>query len=402
MNHIDTAPPKHTSRQGQADRQTWRITRRGLTRCLLGLLAIASLLAYFGCAVFEPAPFSPSGSHSWSRQPDLAAVFRQANPSVVTIKVQKRGEFAPIDDPHTLRGLRDLCGKDFEECMAVIEETAPLATVGTGFFIDQYGLTLTAAHVVADAERIHMRLANFQSVVAEVAGFDTRSDLAILKPLTAISTQPVRIGDSHRVAIGDTVVSIGAPFGLSGSLTVGLISGKDRRLTDQDEIPFIQSSVLVNPGSSGGPLFDRFGQVIAVTSRTLSAGGNFSGVSFSVPIELAMLVVDDLRSGRPLRRGRVGAIIADVPLELIEIMSLPDAKGALITAVDRDGPFDRSGIRAGDIVRAVNGVKLSHSGEFSRLMFEMSSTRIAQLELWRGGRSIMRDFSYGATMAGVK
>ncbi len=327
-----------------------------------------------------------------ANNPDTARIFREVSPSVVTIKVHKRSELASTDQLSTLQSLRDLCGQDFDDCLEALEEVGSTSSIGTGFFIDNKGLTLTAAHVVADAERIYLRLANSLSVVALVVGRDTRNDLALLRPITPLLTRPVRIGDSHRLEIGDPVVSIGSPFGLPDTLTVGLISAKDRRLGDQDEIPYLQSNVLVNPGNSGGPLFDRHGNVIAMTSRTFSANGAFSGVSFSVPIELAMLIVDDLQAGRPPNRGQVGAVFADVPPEMVELMALPDARGALVTAIDRGGPFERIGMRPGDIVRTVNNVALRHAGELGRLLFELKVNRSLKLEVWRKGQVIERVF----------
>ncbi len=363
-------------------------------------LLLAMLFGLSACSVFPPASVRQGGF--WANPPDTAAIFRNVSQSVVTIKVHRRNELAGADQLSTLQSLRDLCGQNFDDCLEALEEVGFASGIGTGFFIDTQGLTLTAAHVVADAERIYLRMANAQSVVAQVVGRDSRNDLAILRPLTPLVTRPVRIGDSHRLEIGDPVVSIGSPFGLAGTLTVGLISAKDRRLSDQDEIPFLQSNVLVNPGNSGGPLFDRNGYAVGMTSRTFSASGGFSGVSFSIPIELAMLIVDDLRAGRPSTRGQVGALFAEVPPEMVELLSLPDASGALVTAIDRGGPFDSIGVRPGDIVRAVNDVALQHPGELGRLLFELKYRRSIKLALWRKGELIERVFSQNGVVKGTQ
>jgi serine protease Do len=340
-----------------------------------------------------------TSSFSVSKRPvelDAAAIFRKSQHSVVSIKVHRRSQFSTQEYEKTLQSLRDLCGQNIDECISAMEETSIASSLGTGFFIDDNGLTLTAAHVVEGAERVYLRLANFQTISAAVVGRDPQNDLAILRPIRPLKTIPVSLGDSRHVQIGDPLISIGAPFGMSGSLTLGRVSGKDRQVSEHEEMPFLQSDVVVNPGNSGGPLFDSDGRVVALTSRTLTNLGEYSGIAFAIPIELAMLVVNDLLEEHSPTRGRADAKIGDVPPEMMELISAPDSLGVFIISVVEKGLFARAGIKAGDIIRSFDGTKINHVGQFSRLLFELPRGKQVQLEIWRIGGSIERMLSIGA------
>jgi serine protease Do len=352
-------------------------------------IIFSSFLA--GCASFETADIQLFSKRQ--NEVNAAAIFKKSQHSVVSIKTHRRSHFNAEEYAKTAQTLRDLCGHDVADCISAIEETHIASSLGTGFFISANGLILTAAHVVEGAEKVFLRLANYQTIEAAVVGRDTKNDLAILRPLQTLNVSPVQIGSSRHLKIGDPLVSIGAPFGMAGSLTLGRVSGKDRRVSDVDEMPFLQSDVVVNPGNSGGPLFDSSGRVVALTSRTLSSNGEYTGIAFAIPIELAMLVVNDLLADRPLARGRLGATIGDVPPEMIELISAPDSLGVFVIAVAEKGVFATAGIKPGDIVRSIDGKKMDHAGQLSRLLFELPRGKPVRLDIWRIGGSVERFLS---------
>jgi S1-C subfamily serine protease len=366
-----------------------RIGFIAVPRCTWFFLAIAVLSS---CT----APTLPPPSPRQLDQPksSLAAIFKLTQHSVLSIKANKSSRLTGETTADTMASLRDLCGHNVESCLDAMNEAQISTTSGTGFFIRSDGLTLTAAHVVEGAEKIYLRMANFEVIAAKVIGIDPKNDLALLLPNTPVNVSAVAIGDSRDMAIGDPVISIGSPFGLIGTLTMGHLSGKDRLPSDTDEIVYLQSDVVVNPGNSGGPIFDERARAIGMTSKTLSTSGEYSGVSFAIPIELAMLVVDDLLAGRALTRGRLGASFSDIPPEMMELVDISDALGVLVVSVVHQGSFDRHEIKPGDIVRSVNAQKVLHSGQMLALLFAIPLNQPADLEIWRAGKTLRKRFSY--------
>lgn len=368
-------------------------TRRARSGAFLFVLVLATGWLPTGCVTAEQLRTIIGQQTTVAENAGHAALYREVHASVVSIKAVRRGEFARDGQSTSLRALKEQCAQGVDDCLAGLDELAMASHFGSGVFLDDRGLTLTAAHVVADAEMLYLRMAGERTVAAQVLARDARHDLALLIPQQPIQTQAGRIGDSSKLQIGDRVISIGSPFGLAGTVATGIVSGQDRRVGDFDEMPLLQSDVIVNPGNSGGPVFAMDGSVVALTSKLLSTGGGFSGVSFAIPIELAMRIADDLRRFGSSQRGRVGAAFVDVPAELVDIDGLADARGALITAVTADGLFARHGIRAGDIVKSFDGIEVKHAGELSRRIFEIPALRTVTVELIRSGQPIRRTLS---------
>jgi serine protease Do len=358
------------------------------------VILTAIVLSICGCTSLEgtrtQGAKNAQNSNERLQPLDAATIYKNSHYSVVSIKTHRQNKLVNEEYENTLQALKDLCGRDVADCISAVDETSIAISIGTGFFINDTGMTLTAAHVVDGADKIYLRLANYQTIQAIVVGKDIQTDLAILKPVSSIKTVALALGNSTQLNVGDQLISIGAPFGIAGSLTSGQVSGIDRRLSDIGEIPYLQSDIVINSGNSGGPLFDQRGRVVAITSRTLTSTGEYTGIAFATPIELAMLVVDDLLSGHPLSRGRIGATLADVPSEMIDLIAAPDSLGVFIVSVTKDGLFAAAGLSAGDIVRSFDGKAVTHAGQLSRLLFEFPREKQAQLTVWRPGQTIDR------------
>nr|WP_253480579.1 DegQ family serine endoprotease [Natronocella acetinitrilica] len=231
---------------------------------------------------------------------------------------------------------------------------------GSGFIISDDGYILTNYHVVESSSEVIVRLNDRREFVAEVVGYDERSDLALLK-IDADDLPTVVIGSSSELAVGEWVLAIGAPFGFEHSATAGIVSAKQRSLPQDNYVPFIQTDVAINPGNSGGPLFNLEGEVVGINSHIYSRTGGFMGLSFAIPIELAMDVVDQLRSTGRVARGWLGVLIQDVNRDLAESFGMDRPYGALVADVVRGSPAEDAGFEVGDVIVRFNGREVTTS-----------------------------------------
>lgn len=259
-------------------------------------------------------------------------------------------------------------------------------SLGSGFIVESSGYILTNAHVVADASEITVKLADKRSFKARVIGSDARTDVAVLK-IEASGLPRVNIGDVNKLKVGEWVVAIGAPFGLENTVTAGIVSAKGRNLPDENYVPFIQTDAAVNPGNSGGPLFNLNGEVVGINSQIYSRSGGYMGLSFAIPIDVAMKVADELKAHGKVQRARMGVTIQDVTEELAKGFGLSKPGGALVNAVENDGPADKGGIRAGDIILKFNGQAVSSSSDLPRLVSASRPGSSARVQVWRDGRT---------------
>lgn len=255
---------------------------------------------------------------------------------------------------------------------------------GSGFIISADGYILTNTHVVQDADEILVRLFDKREFAARVIGTDKRSDVALLK-IDATGLPHATFGDTRRLRVGDWVVAIGSPFGFDSSVTAGIVSAKGRSLPDETLVPFIQTDVAINPGNSGGPLFNLKGEVIGINSQIYSRSGGFMGISFAIPIEVAMDVQAQLRQDGRVRRGRIGVVIQDVTREMADSFGLSQASGALVSKVDPQGPAAKAGVQVGDIVLKFDGQAVASSAELPRIVGATRPGRMASIQVWRGG-----------------
>src|ERR1700730_8359012 len=237
----------------------------------------------------------------------------------------------------------------------------PLRGEGSGFIIRADGVIMTNAHVVHGASDVTVRLTDRREFPAKVVGVDTKSDIAIIK-IPAKDLPTVKLGDSRGLKVGEWVLAIGAPFGFENSATAGIVSAKGRTL-DSGYVPFIQTDVPINPGNSGGPLFNMRGEVVGINSQIYSRSGGYMGVSFSIPIDVAMQVGQQLQTSGHVTRGKLGVVIQNVTQGLADSFGLPQPEGALVSSVEKGGPAEHAGIEPGDVIMKLNGTPLKDSGE---------------------------------------
>lgn len=256
-------------------------------------------------------------------------------------------------------------------------------SLGSGFIVSADGYILTNAHVVEKADEINVKLTDGREFKAKVIGTDTRTDVGLIK-IEATNLQKVTMGDPGKMKVGEWVVAIGSPFGFENSVTAGIVSAKGRNLQEA-LVPFIQTDVAVNPGNSGGPLFNMRGEVVGINSQIFSRTGGFMGLSFAIPIDIAMNVSDQLKTTGKVSRGWLGVVIQPVTKELADSFNLPKAEGALVAAVEKGGPADRAGIEAGDVVTKVDGKVVSGSTDLPRFITAIRPGTKAVLDVVRKG-----------------
>jgi serine protease Do len=261
----------------------------------------------------------------------------------------------------------------------------PARGAGSGFIINSDGYILTNTHVVANAEEVTVRLTDRREFPAKVIGADERTDVAVIK-ISATNLPIVKLGDPSRIKPGQWVLAIGSPFGFENSATAGIISATSRSVPGENYVPFIQTDVAVNPGNSGGPLFNMAGEVIGINSQIFSRTGGFMGVSFAIPIDVARNVEEQLiKTGRVVR-GRIGVKIQDVNAQLAESFGLERPHGALVSVVEKDGPAAHAGVAAGDVILGVGGHPIERYGELSGAIAAMRPGSDASLSVWRNGK----------------
>jgi serine protease Do len=257
-------------------------------------------------------------------------------------------------------------------------------SLGSGFIISADGYVLTNAHVVDAADEITVSLTDKREFKARIIGADKRTDLALIK-IDATGLPAVRMGDPNRLKVGEWVVAIGSPFGFASTVTAGIVSAKGRSLPQENFVPFIQTDVAINPGNSGGPLFNMRGEVVGINSQIYSRTGGFMGLSFAIPIDVAMEVQGQLRQNGRVSRGRIGVVIQEVSKELAESFGLSRPSGALVNAVEKGGPAEKAGVEAGDIIMKFDGKSVASSNELPRIVGSTKPGSKASIELWRKG-----------------
>jgi serine protease Do len=257
-------------------------------------------------------------------------------------------------------------------------------SLGSGFVIGPDGYILTNAHVVDAADEITVRLTDKREFKARVIGADKRTDIALIK-IDAAGLPAVRFGDPNRLRVGEWVVAIGSPFGFDSTVTAGIVSAKGRSLPQENFVPFIQTDVAINPGNSGGPLFNLKGEVVGINSQIYSRTGGFMGLSFAIPIDVAMDIQSQLRQYGRISRGRIGVVIQEVSKELAESFGLSKPVGALVNAVEKGGPAEKAGIESGDIILKFNGKPVESSSDLPRIVGSTRPGSRAGMEVWRKG-----------------
>ncbi len=338
--------------------------------------------------------FMVLGSQAFARPlPDFTTLVEEFSPAVVNISTsQKRRQprrrqqlpkgfeipDLPEDSPFNEFFRRFFGEGDIEEFNT--------QSLGSGFIISSDGYIISNNHVVKDADEIIVRLSDRREFVAEVIGTDDRSDMALLK-IEAVDLPVVKLGTGYVLQVGEWVLAIGSPFGFEHSATAGIVSAKGRSLPRENYVPFIQTDVAINPGNSGGPLFNLDGEVVGVNSQIFSRTGGFMGLSFAIPINVAMNVVDQLRTKGHVSRGWLGVLIQDVTRELAESFGMQKPEGALVAKVLPDSPAEEAGFQVGDIVLEFAGTQVARSSELPPIVGTAQVGERVPVKILRNGKS---------------
>lgn len=257
-------------------------------------------------------------------------------------------------------------------------------SLGSGFIISGDGYILTNAHVVDGADEVTVRLTDKREFKAKIVGADKRTDVALIK-IEAAGLPVAKLADPAQLRVGEWVVAIGSPFGFDNSVTAGIVSAKGRSLPQENYVPFIQTDVAINPGNSGGPLFNMRGEVVGINSQIYSRSGGYMGVSFAIPIDVAMDIQQQLRAAGKVSRGRLGVVIQEVSKELADSLGLARPMGAVVNSVERGGPADKAGLEPGDVILKFEGKPINASADLPRMVGATRPGVRATVQVWRKG-----------------
>ena len=368
-----------------------------LKRGAVAVLAVLGLLGAYGLGSLQPwsaahaetavsAPVAAPALPLPTGLPDMSAIVARNAPAVVNVSVAgKVRRTAEAPDFPSLEP-----GDPFYEFFRRFQGAQPhgeqrVRGQGSGFIVREDGVILTNAHVVDGADEVTVRLADKREFKAKVIGADKATDVAVLK-VEARGLPVVKTGASAKSRVGEWVLAIGSPFGFESSATAGIISALSRALPDENYVPFIQTDVAVNPGNSGGPLFNMAGEVIGINSQIYSRSGGYQGLSFAIPIEVAMKVEAQLMKTGQVQRGRLGVTIQSLDQSLADSFGLSSPTGALVSGVEPGGPAAKAGLEAGDVILAVNGQPVDTSNALPPLVADLAPGETAKLKVWRQGR----------------
>ena len=317
--------------------------------------------------------------------PDMSGIVARNSPSVVNISVSGTRKGSAVNSGHPQLDNDESLQEFFRRFQGPQKrDNAPVRGLGSGFIVSADGTILTNAHVVDGAEEVIVKLTDKREFKAKVLGLDTASDVAVLK-IDAKDLPAVKIGTAANTRVGEWVLAIGSPFGFESSASAGIVSAFSRSLPDGSYVPFIQTDVAVNPGNSGGPLFNMAGEVIGINSQIYSRSGGYQGLSFAIPIEVAMNVERQIVTHGKVQRGRLGVGIQEVNQSLADSFGLKKPAGALVGSVDKDSPAAKAGLEPGDVILAINGKEISSSSELPAIVSAMTPGAQAKLQVWRKG-----------------
>jgi serine protease Do len=322
--------------------------------------------------------------------PDFTELVKDTAPAVVNISTITHSSAVKNANQHMPQELPELFKRFFGEEMPPGNSHSPRnepeqSSLGAGFIVSEDGYILTNYHVVKGADEIIVRLTDRRELVAELIGKDPRSDLALLK-VEAENLPVVEIGSSEKLEVGEWVVAIGSPFGFDYSVTKGIVSAKGRSLPSESYVPFIQTDVAINPGNSGGPLFDLNGRVVGINSQIYTRSGGFMGLSFAIPIDVAMDVMSQLKTTGTVSRGWLGVVIQEVNQELAESVNLDKAAGALIAQLSEGGPAHLAGLQPGDIIISYNEKSIELSSDLPHIVGSTKPGDVAQIQVVRNAK----------------
>ncbi|MCC7484727.1 MAG: DegQ family serine endoprotease [Burkholderiales bacterium] len=321
------------------------------------------------------------GVASRSGLPDFAALVARNGAAVVNITVE-----SPTREVALPQDENPFAGTPFGEFFRFLPQpdAAPRRGLGSGFLVSEDGYLLTNAHVVGDAATVTVKLTDKREFEGKVIGRDRATDVALVK-IPATGLPHVKLGNANDLRVGDWVVAIGSPYGFDNSVTAGIVSAKGRTLPDDTYVPFIQTDVAVNPGNSGGPLFNLEGEVVGINSQIYSRSGGYQGLSFAIPIDVAQKVAGQLKVSGKVTRGWIGVAIQEVNQDLARSFHLDKPRGALVASVADNGPAHAAGLKAGDVIVAFDGQAIGTSGDLPPLVGAATPDAGVKLDIVRDG-----------------
>lgn len=320
--------------------------------------------------------------------PDFSVIASRNGPAVVNISVtgstkasyEGRGE--PFTDDPFFEFFRRFQGPQQRG-----QRDVPSHGVGSGFIVSADGTILTNAHVVRDAREVTVKLTDRREFRAKVLGSDPKTDVAVLK-IDAKNLPVVPLGRSTELKVGEWVLAIGSPFGLESTVTAGVVSAKGRSLPDDSNVPFIQTDVAINPGNSGGPLFNTRGEVVGINSQIYSQSGGYQGLSFAIPIDVANKIKDQIVATGKVVHAKLGVTVQEVNQSFADSFNLATPEGALVSNVESGSAAEKAGLKAGDVIRKMNGQKIVSSGDLPAMVSLAAPGDKIKLEVWRQGKAV--------------
>ena len=373
--------------------QSSTFKRSAVALAVVGAFAAGSVIAEraatiktAGAAAPTAVTAVPTAPATVVALPDFSQLVVQQGPAVVQITVTHEARKASMQGAPDMD--EDQIPPQFRRFFntPMPRNQQPAMGTGSGFIVDASGVILTNAHVVDDADEVLVRLTDKREFKAKVLGKDKTTDIAVVK-IEATGLPTVRIGNPDQTKVGEWVVAIGAPFGLDNTVTSGIVSAKGRSLPGDAAVPFIQTDAAVNPGNSGGPLFNMKGEVIGVNSQIFSRSGGFQGLAFAVPIDVAMDVKDQLQTHGKVTHGRLGVTIQEVNQALADNFGMKSPGGALVSSVQKDSPAAKAGVEPGDVIVKFDGKDITSSSQLPPLVAHVKPGEKVTLDVWRDGKA---------------
>lgn len=374
------------------------------TRLVVALLAAGAIggvgvgafnaLQLRAAAAPNPATVAASVTSTPMALPDFSQITERYGPAVVNISVT--GTTKVSDESPMLQGGGNAFPNDpFFEFFRRFQQgqqgngmgeqqEIPTRGEGSGFIVSSNGIILTNAHVVRDAKEVTVKLTDRREFRAKVLGADAKTDIAVLK-IDAKNLPVVTLGKISELKVGEWVLAIGSPFGFENTVTAGVVSAKGRSLPDDGAVPFIQTDVAVNPGNSGGPLFNARGEVVGINSQIYTRSGGYQGVSFAIPIDVAVRIKDQIVATGKVEHARLGVAVQEVNQAFADSFKLDKPEGALVSMVEKGSPADKAGLQSGDVIRKLNGQPIVSSGDLPALITLAAPGDTVKLEIWRQG-----------------
>ncbi|ADP15117.1 serine protease MucD 2 [Achromobacter xylosoxidans A8] len=365
-----------------------KTTQMKPSRLVLALLAAGAIggagaTAFTGgvsMAANAPAITSSLQAPGMSSPPNFAQITRDFGPAVVNISVSGTRKVSADEGDPFAQFFGQIPGARGQRPSREV----PMRGEGSGFIVSADGTILTNAHVVQDAKEVTVKLTDRREYKAKVLGSDPQTDVAVLK-IDAKNLPVVKVGDVNQLQVGEWVLAIGSPYGLENTATAGIVSAKGRSLPDDTSVPFIQTDVAVNPGNSGGPLFNDRGEVVGINSQIYSRTGGFQGLSFSIPIDVAYKIKDQILEHGKVQHARLGVTVQEVNQDLANSFKLDTPSGALVSSVEKGSAADKAGLQPGDVVRKIDGKTIVSSGDLASTITLATPGEKIKLDVWRNG-----------------